>query len=505
MKKIRFAELFNFQPKSKILANKGKEFGKYPFYTSSPVISKYSDEFQYHGEHLIFGTGGTPSLHYIKSAFSTSSHCSVAKPSDRELFNPKYVYYYIQSNIHILDNGFKGAGLKNISESFIENLIIPFPSFSVQNQIVSVMDKAINIIEHSNKLIEKLEELKESIYFSLFGSRSLNYDTWDLVKLEQLASEKKGSMRTGPFGSNLLHDEFLPKGDVLVFRLDNVASNYFKKSDRFITKSKYESLKNYRVYPRDLLIALMGTGTTGKSAVVPDEIPLAINTKHLAAVTLNSKIANPYYVSSAIQFNPSIINQIELKNKGAVIPGINLKVVKGLKLKVPSINQQNHFEKIIRKIEEAVKAKILIHAQHAELLMETISHYAFQGTLKTNLAAFSIDDRVVDHVEKEYNKKESLSNVGNQLEEIKQIVQSVFKCGSFTFKDLEVAVRDSGVEIEYEYPLAEKRMGLKNFVFEAVTSNGTKKPLFKQEFELDKNRDAEKGIDNSRIIFSLNV
>lgn len=349
MGKNKFKALFDFVTKSKIKAREGKLEGQYPFYTSSKELNKYIDKTQHNVEALIFGTGGTASIHYANGEFATSTDCFVVIAKENT-FLMKYAYYFFIANLHILEHGFKGAGLKHISKKYIQEIELPIINKGKQKDIIRILDQVQVLINLRKESIQKLDYLIESIFMEMFVNNS-EYENWEIKKIEELVLEKKGSMRTGPFGSDLLHSEFIDNGKVSVLGIDNAVNNKFmwiKK--RYITEEKYEKLKNYTIYPRDVIITIMGT--VGRTAVIPDEIPLSINTKHLAALSFDQDSINSYFIAHSLRLDPKIIGQIKNKTRGALMDGLNLTIIKKLSLALPPKDLQDNFERKLKKIEE---------------------------------------------------------------------------------------------------------------------------------------------------------
>jgi len=144
MNTVKFDDLFHFQQKSKIKAGDGFKLGeaKYPFYTSSNILTKSINEYLFDVESLIFGTGGLASIHICSEKFAVSTDCFVTQPKDKKEVYSKYVYYYLSGNLYILENGFKGAGLKHISKDYLAKIQIPLPPLTQQKKIAAILDAA---------------------------------------------------------------------------------------------------------------------------------------------------------------------------------------------------------------------------------------------------------------------------------------------------------------------------------------------------------------------------
>jgi type I restriction enzyme, S subunit len=122
-------------------------------------------------------------------------------------------------------------------------------------------------------------------------------------------------------------------------------------------------------------------GTTGRSAVVPEKIPTAITTKHLATITLDRSKAEPEFVSQALFRHPEVLRQIAAANRGAIMSGLNLGLIKALRIPVPPLARQREFARVTTRIRELEEG--MAKHGHEEELFSSLTALAFSGQLNT--------------------------------------------------------------------------------------------------------------------------
>ena len=141
----------------------GKSSGNYKFHTGGVRTDLYVDEYDIEDMYIIQNrTNGSGKCNlFLDKKFSLAKQTMVYRANNKNEITTKYIYYYLSSNIDILEKGFIGANHKNISHEYLENLKIPVPSLEKQKEIVAYCDYNCNLIKQLENEIENNKELAE--------------------------------------------------------------------------------------------------------------------------------------------------------------------------------------------------------------------------------------------------------------------------------------------------------------------------------------------------------
>lgn len=256
---------------------------------------------------------------------------------------PEYIYYMFKYKNW--DEGSNKAVMgKTLNKATLSEVEIDICSLEEQREIVKVLDKMMTVLGSRETELSLLDDLIKARFVEMFEDKE---KAWPVVTIADICKDS----RTGPFGSALHHDEFVNEG-IFVLGIDNAVENKFSYNRmRYITEDKYQQLKRYTVYPGDVIITIMGT--VGRSAVIPKDMPKAINTKHLACLTPNAGVVDSYFLCNAFQIHPDIKQQLRGQTKGAIMDGLNLTIIKGLKFRLPPLELQKQFLEFYNQVDKS--------------------------------------------------------------------------------------------------------------------------------------------------------
>lgn len=371
----RFDNLLKFLPKSKIKARDGKNSGKYPFFKSGNDQSKFIDTAIFEGESLIIGDGGSANINFYDKKFSASDHCYVIQKDSQDI-DVKYVYYYLKSNLQILEAGFKGAGLKNISKKYISEIKIPLLPIQDQQKIAVLLSQIEELINKREDSIKLLEELIKSIFLDIFGDPGINRKKFPIKKFGEHIDYIVDIGSNGSNANISANLEMLDTEDyAIMIRTVNLNANDFKNNIKYVSKKTYDYFKKSKIYGGEIIMNKIGSAV--KIWIMPNlnrPVSLGLNQLMIRLKELNTNYL--YYLLST-NYGQMIINS---KVKGAVTKSITKGAVKELPLLYPPLELQNKFAEIVTQIENT---KTIYQNSLNELnnLFGSIAQKAFKGEL----------------------------------------------------------------------------------------------------------------------------
>lgn len=296
----------------------------------------------------------------------------------RQQAEPRFALHYMRwaTSSGVFKHLTTSTSIAHLTKEKLETAPFPAVPLSEQRRIAAILDEADALGRKRREALALLDDLLQSVYTATVGDANPQHHSWPERTIESLATPD--GMRTGPFGSALLHSEFVDAG-VAVLGIDNAVRNRFTWAERrFVTNEKYQGLQRYRVYPGDVIVTIMGT--TGRAAVVPRDVPLAITTKHLASITPRPDVVLPEYLANAIHRDADVLRQIASKNRGAIMDGLNLGIIRGLTIRLPPFVQQQRYVTAVESI-EFERSRHEVALASAGVLFSSLLHRAFSGSL----------------------------------------------------------------------------------------------------------------------------
>ena len=306
----------------------------------------------------------------------------------------KFFYYLTQSKFfqEQLTSRSKSAAQGGVYMGDVCALSIVYPdNFIDQQTIAAFLDretaKIDELIAEQQRLIELLKEKRQAV-ISHAVTKGLNPNAtmkdsgiewlgevpehWEVKRLKFLMDE----IKAGPFGSALTKDMYVTSG-YRVFGQEQVIPNDFSIGDYYITKEKFQELKQYQIATGDILISCVGT--FGKIAIVPSETEPGIINPRLMRLRCSTAVKAEYLV--AMLRSIVVFEQFSLLSRGGTMDVINIGILNEIILPVPKMDEQerilsfidNEIAKLDELTTEANRAIELLKERRTALISAAVT------------------------------------------------------------------------------------------------------------------------------------
>ncbi len=287
------------------------------------------------------------------------------KFNNDQVFN-KFFYHLLNSSSvkKQIENQQKGGTQKFVSLSILRNLEIPLPPLDTQKKIAAILDAADTYRQKTKTLIDKYDQLAQSLFLDMFGDPVANPKGWEKLEMKKLCSFKKESVIPENIlsGTKYIGLECIEKeiGNILYI---SVVSNGELKSNKFVFDENYILYGKLRPYLNKVALPdFKGICSTDIIPIMP--IKGKTNRRFICQI-----MRHKGFVSFAHE-----------RSSGANLPRISPSEIEKYLIINPPITLQIQFAERIQLI-EAQKQQAQASLQKAEDLFNSLLQRAFKGEL----------------------------------------------------------------------------------------------------------------------------
>ena len=181
---VKLGDIIEYmKKKNKYQVKDGYKNGKYKFYTSSQNNILYRDDYEFEEKYILLGRGGNCSIH-LANKFSVS-HDDVYVINIKK-YNITYIYYYLNLNLNIINDTFKGSTIKHTSISKLNELKIKLP---VDKSLIDNLQPLFDEVEKLQKEIKELDEIYNNCLQELSKSAIKNQEILNGIYNEPIIDE----------------------------------------------------------------------------------------------------------------------------------------------------------------------------------------------------------------------------------------------------------------------------------------------------------------------------
>ncbi len=324
------------------------------------------------------------------NSISTNQGFKNFLPSDA--FYSRFLYWYLKSSKSLLESYASGTTFLELSGSKASMVEFPLPPLPEQKRIVHRIESLFAKLDEAKEKIQQVldgaEMRKAAILHKAFtGELTKNWrkengiseDSWVEYTLQSVCTMKitDGTHKTPTYSDK-------ENGVVFLSAKDITSGEINWENTKYITSELHKELYS-RLAPQINDILLAKNGTTGVAALVKEDKVFDIYVT-LALLRPNVEIVIPEYLLNIIN-SPLCKVQFNENLTGIGVPNLHLRDIKDVKIKVPSISEQEIISDKVEMLlanEGMVTKNCLKQIEVIDTMKKSIIAKAFRGELGTN-------------------------------------------------------------------------------------------------------------------------
>ena len=291
-----------------------------------------------------------------------------------EKIMPKYLYYFISSEIFLRDKNklCKGATQKALNNEGLSKIKILLPNLNLQYKTIDILDKAKNLIDKRKLQLEYLDELVKSKFIEMFGDPVSNPKGWDVGKLGKISSV--GSSK------RVFVDELVSEGIPFYRGTEIGALSTGEKIEPtlFITKEHYEKLKDSTGVPVIGDLLMPSICPDGRIWSVDTQMPFYFKDGRVLWIHLENSSIDSMFLKHMLRekFNRDY-NKIA---SGTTFAELKIFALKDLDIIMPPIEIQKKYSNFV-KYTDKLKFEMEKSLKQLEDNFNSLMQRAFKGEL----------------------------------------------------------------------------------------------------------------------------
>ena len=319
--------------------------GPYPYYGANGV-QDYVADYIFDDELVLlaedggnFGSKTKPIAYRVSGKCWVNNHAHVIKPKngmDVDFLCYSLMFYNTEGLVN-------GATRQKLTQATMRKMLIPDLSKEQQLEIVSQLNRIVEIRNLRLKEIQKLDELVKARFVELFGDVVLNDKHWETQEFSKVTDSRLGKMLDAKRQTGQSSFPYLANANVQWFRFEVDCLNEmdFNEAEQ----------KEFALEEGDLLVC--EGGEIGRCAIWHNQVQPCFFQKALHRVRCKQGIILPDYLAWWFKFNCENNGFTAIEGAKATIAHLPGAKLKKLRVVIPPLSLQNQFADFVTQVDKS--------------------------------------------------------------------------------------------------------------------------------------------------------